>query len=225
MFKINLSSEQRQRLQADRNEIHRLYLLSDTALAIELLTMARTVRSAHPEDLSRDRYCYDTHLVWDLVPEIARRLGIEKTEFLPGEWQDNEFPQLENPKLRNVVALYIANINSYRFHEKDSTSVDPWKILTQAPIDGNPLAFAMERICPVDTVDESVQADELAKRISEVQKYRGNDGVRVWQPDWERHPDELKRPLCAVAQQKLLNDASMKGDDFSPEEPEIGFSL
>ncbi len=57
-----------------RTDIHRMFKLPDLWLAAELLRLARQARQVAPDLLgNRDASGHDVGLVWDIIPEVARR--------------------------------------------------------------------------------------------------------------------------------------------------------
>jgi hypothetical protein len=83
MFKISLPEEARAQLERERQEIERLFHLTDRVLGETLLTLARACRTKLPDKLKPNSISYESGLVWDLIPEIAKRLGC--SDFEPNE--------------------------------------------------------------------------------------------------------------------------------------------
>lgn len=79
-----LSPQARVRLRATAIEMARLHALPDRWLGEEILKLARAVRLEFPEKLSDPHGgTYEPNLVWQVVPELAKRLGA--TRLLPNE--------------------------------------------------------------------------------------------------------------------------------------------
>lgn len=209
-----LSDNQNARLDNTQNELHRLYLLDDIRLGYALLSLARAARADYPKILGRDQACYDTALVWDLVPEIAARLGVDDP--VPGERQAEDISALSDRTLRLRVGYCLKNCNSMRSYDSERRIPTPWELLTHEVANGNPVAFALDRLSPFRP-GEKEEKDEIIKTCLRVNSLRGYFDRPSWIPDWDRDPEEMGRPRCEIAQRKLLEDAAQPGLDAEEE--------
>jgi hypothetical protein len=81
-FLAHLPPDRRERLRrqidAERGETARLYGLSDRWLGEAVLALARKVRAEIPKYGAPNPYgSYNDHLVWQVIPELARRVGCQ----------------------------------------------------------------------------------------------------------------------------------------------------
>lgn len=184
-FKIHLSPEARRKLDAQRAELARLYQLPDRWLAEALLRLARKVRSGAAElFVERDR-CYETALVWNVIPEIAKRLGkLNDTAFMRGERDDWELRRLDNKALRVTVGAYIKNTSQFYLERKGSIPEDvksAWELISHEAVNGNPIVIALDRVAPPSLpLDPD---DHLANQMYAINIQRGNPTEAVWRPD------------------------------------------
>lgn len=167
MLKLNLSQESQARLESERREALRLYSLTNQWLATALLRLARDARRLtmlRPEDGT-----YDSALVWGVVPELTRRLGLVKLEVAEIDWEIRELTDYE---LRQRIGHTLANA-SRRLSA-------PWDILTLAPAHGNPVAVGVDRLCPGRMSDRE---DPLTRGLTEISRIRHVAYEGVWTPE------------------------------------------
>lgn len=161
---------------ARRGEIARLYALPDRALGEALLSMARAARAEHAEVLGRhggpDSVVYDNNLLWHVVPEVARRLGAAVE---PPEASKAEIRGLSDAGLRRAAHAYWAN-TSRPFGRSGG---DPLDLLLAEPANGNPIAFALDRIAP----PSADRGDGFGRRLAEINGHRGLGPVPRWTPE------------------------------------------
>lgn len=188
-FGIHLTAEARARLEAKHDELDRLFGLPDRWLAEELLRLARTTRQAFPEKL-KDPWgiIYDANFVWHVVPEVAKRLGA--TNFQPNEAADTRVVGLDNAALREVVGSYVKNISFGRWaiEREDNLPLAP-EILANEPCNGNPVAFAMDRLAPAPEAGCD-RDDYVARSVREVSRARRLEETPYWSPamqHWRRN--------------------------------------
>lgn len=186
-FRKFMSPEQIARSDAERAEILRMWSLPDRFLAADLLRKVRVARNAYPVlNMDYRGSTYETTFAWDVVPEVAARLGA--AEFLPNE-RKSEVRQCSDKELRDWVGLSLKHMGMIReaWLERDDRA-NPWLMLTHSLPNGNPVAFAMDRVCP-PTLESR---DWSAVHVREVARHRGFDGVSAWSPmlqDWETSQD------------------------------------
>lgn len=200
------------------NELHRLYLMNNADLAQELMNLARTVRLKHPEAFDAARLTLAPLVVWQIVPELAFRLG--HRDFLAGE-RENGLEAMAAPEFRSSSGYIIVSLDPDQFMDQEN-SLHPWQLLARRPANGNPIVFALDRVAPATPAEETT--DPILRGILELNGRRGYPGHSRWLPDWERRPEELKRALCPVAQQHLLQ-RDLEEPDFLSVENELSAGL
>lgn len=173
-----LSPETRARGAAEREELMRMWRLPDRFLAADLLRKAREARTLYPvlQDHGPDRSTYETTFVWDVIPEIAARLGETSFQFLE---RKSEVRACTDIELRQWLGLSLKHMGMLReaWLDKDRM-VNPWLMLTHSIPNGNPVLFAMDRICP-PTMDSD---DWGARHVREIARNRGFEGISAWSP-------------------------------------------
>jgi hypothetical protein len=168
-FLIPLSAEARAALDHRQSELARLYELTNLELAAELMNLVAAARLERP-DMTVDREVYDSSLLWHVIPEVARRLG---ATCAPSEKVEPKL-QLESPQeFRRTIGIYL------RFVARYETGT-AWNILTNEACNGNPLVFAVDRLCPGDLEDKE---DWITRGIKEVAHHRGVAYEGVWMPE------------------------------------------
>jgi hypothetical protein len=162
-------------------EIERLYDLPDRWLARELVSLSRhVVRTVPPRYLSR---ATASALLFDAIPEIAARLG--ETGFISGE-RSAGVRGLDNKQLRYFLS------NSLRRDPDISRIVEafplrgfnPYAMLANAPSNGNPAVFAIDRF----TTPAPQNLDRLAWEVYVVSGQRGHDCSFAWRPEFRSKP-------------------------------------
>jgi hypothetical protein len=174
-----LSPEAIARGKAEREELIRMWRLNDRFLAADLMRKVRDARSRYRAVLDidpRGYSTYETTFAWDVVPEIAARLG--ETAFQPNE-RKAEVRACTDVELREWLGLSLKHMGMIReaWNDKDALP-NPWLILTYSIPNGNPVLFAMDRICP-PTLESQ---DWGAKHVREIARHRGFGDVSEWSP-------------------------------------------
>ncbi len=196
-----LTPEHREYIARMNERIAELYRFDDLALGQELLKLASEARTLYPERLAKGDQghgTYTTSLFWDVVPEIAKRLGVT----VLGQTIREDVRNASDHELRNWVGQCIANAGWSPItgnHNIKDQPLCPWELLTHEACNGNPLAFAIDRIAPVVEFDRN---DVLARSIREVSSVRGFEPPFLkWAPemDVKPYPSEVAR-LEAVAE-------------------------
>lgn len=167
IFKALLSHEARARIDQDRREALRLYSLGDAWLASAILSAARCAQAAAPLR-TPDECTYDARLIWGIVPELARRLGVVKLTANEIDW---EIRELSNYDLRVRAGHALKNI---------SYSVLPgWSMLTRDVGNGNMVVYALDRLCPGRLGDRE---DPIVRNLTELAACRRRPYEGVWTP-------------------------------------------
>jgi hypothetical protein len=183
-FSKMMTKDQMDRWARQDREVERLFELPDRWLARELLSLARAARYIGHDVFGHetpkvDRY--QSELVWDIVPEVAARLGEtsfhkhERSAFIRGV-SDHE------------LRLRAANQVDYQtllvmFAQRLHRGINVYNLLTRPPVKGNPVFIGLDRFAPADRV----APDWAAKTINANLAARGVDGVFSWCPDPEGH--------------------------------------
>lgn len=154
-------------------EVERLYGLSNRWLAQALLTLSRTARRAAPA-LRPDDTRLDSRLVWDIAPEIARRLGA--TRFLPLE-AHADFARMSLGNLRSRLADCLGFTGSYR------NSGLAWALLTLPAEKGNVVACALDRLCVLEGFAPDDTCDMLCRSVATACLLQRKRQSTVWRPD------------------------------------------
>lgn len=169
----------------------RLYGLNDRWLAEELLRLVRRVRQEHPDKLgTRGFDPFDKWLVWDVAPEVARRLGARN--LLAAESLDWRVRAADGPKLRGIVGCCFA-LCSMRVLVDVSPHPTAAYLLSCDVADGNPVSMAWDRLCPAPPVGED-SGDIVARRLRAVSRERGLDETAEWSPrlqHWKPEHDAM----------------------------------
>jgi len=164
-FAFPLSAEAQARIEQDRREARRLYGLGNAWLAAALLAAAREAQAASPER-SPGECTYDARLIWGIVPELARRLGVVKLTTNEIDW---EIRELSDYELRVRTGHTLKNI-SY------STALG-WRLLTRDIGNGNAVVYAVDRLCPGRMCDRD---DPIVRNLTELATCRGRPYAGVW---------------------------------------------
>lgn len=179
-FSTLLTSAQVKRLAATRAEMERLYRLSDRWLAEELLRLARRARDEHAEKLGcPNAMTYEASFVWDLAPEVAKRLGA--TTFRAEEARDWQMREADNAELREIAGAFFSNASLGRWIDHKAETPSAVELLGHEVANGNPVAMGLDRICraPERGCDRH---DYVARQIREVSRRRGFDETAEWSP-------------------------------------------
>lgn len=135
-----------ERMKRSKVECQRIVALDDGDLAAEIVRLARQARALHPDELRRgDVYqdTYTTALFYDVIPEIARRLG--GVEGLEDEVRD-EIATLSDEQLREWAVDTLARTSLVPRNPTEGV-VDPWEVLRDEVGTGfNPVLAAVDRI-------------------------------------------------------------------------------
>ncbi|MCS4089846.1 hypothetical protein [Rhizobium sp. BK176] len=160
--------------------VDRLYHLSDRFLARAIVGTARSARSVRQDGFAHHSVTRELRhaaaLVWDIAPEIARRLG--ESDIRAGEIRQ-QVRRVSDADLRfwtwtclqKTASAFVAAANGDR-HEA-------WKLLLHDPSEGNPLFIALDRLSPPENAHDDICARYIAAR----DRGRGWDNGRtMWTP-------------------------------------------
>jgi len=160
-------------------EIVRIYHLSDRWLAEELLRLARRCREEYPRRLKEvDRNAsYESSLVWDVVPEVAKRLGSRSLMMV--EASDPKIVACDTAILREYAGICIkfSNLKSW-IATADRTSAA--SLLVRDFCSGNPIAIALDRLQPANEEDQA--QDIIAREMREWSRKNCVEEVCSWRP-------------------------------------------
>lgn len=180
-FETMLSANQRAQIANTNRELARLYGLTDRWLAAWLLDTARFLRRRNPERLGDpNSVVYEPNFLWQLLPEIAKRLGATRLD--PNE--ATRYASLSHAGLRELAGVYLANVSEYQLgheYDRDATHPDPAELVTHEIVHGNPVAFAIDRLCPPAERTPD-RPDYIAARLREVTARRGHGIHEAWHP-------------------------------------------
>lgn len=167
IFNRLLSPEARARMEQDRREALRLYGLGNAWLASALLAAAREAQAAAPHR-APDECTYDARLIWGIVPELARRLGVVKLTTNEIDW---EIRDLSDYELRVRAGHTLKNIGY--------TILPGWRMLTREIGNGNMIVYGLDRLCPGRLGDRE---DPIVRNLTELAACRRRPYEGVWTP-------------------------------------------
>jgi hypothetical protein len=204
-FEIELSPELKAAIAAERSEVMRMWCLPDRFLAEDLLRKVRWVREAYPTYFHREPGAmgtYTTSFVWELVPEIAYRLGARS--FSPQERTRSDVRAADGIRLRHWLGHSLNGMPEIaETWDYSEAGANPWHVLTRECQNGNPVVFALDRIAP--PLDDS---DDLSARLlREVSWHRGFEPISAWSPELQNYDHGIALS-SAVEEDEALEDAS-----------------
>jgi hypothetical protein len=167
IFSKLLSPDVRARLEQDRREALRLYGLGNAWLAAALLAAAREAQAAVPDWAPGD-LTYDARLIWGIVPELARRLGVVKLTTNEIDWEVRE---LSDYDLRMRTGHTLKNVGY--------STLPGWRQLTRDIGNGNMVVYAVDRLCPGRMGDRD---DPIVRNLAELAACRGRPYDGIWTP-------------------------------------------
>lgn len=179
-----LSPELRARLERTRSEVRRSYELPDRWLAREIADAARRIRASVPA-LAAPGWGgegYSCHVLWCVVPELARRLG---EPLLPNESNDARLRVAEGDELRSHVGICLANVGTVGLmREVPEELQDDLHLLLHDSANGSPIAIALDRVAPPSPSSD----DHIARHLREISRHRGHEIVSAWHPGLQEEP-------------------------------------
>jgi hypothetical protein len=196
-FERLMSQEAKARLKEIKERINDIFSLSDTELGECLLKLSRQVRDDLPERFGKPELSagYNAYLVWDLIPELAYRLGCRS--FHDGERADWQIRNVTSEQLRNFASTVLFHTSSlstsvgYTKAAALGSSPCPWDIIKYSIPNGNPVAIALDRVAPPD----SDSLDEIAKHIREISSVRGMPAQSAWSPLMQNYGNHVSSEI------------------------------
>lgn len=169
MFKSYLSEAGRERLRLLSERVSAMFYSSDLELGCGLMELAREAQAGlRQEGYSHvEKIVYDPVLAWDLIPEVAFRLGVQ--DFREDERQDSKIRDMDVGVLRERVGANLMNCGSIAMRGS---------LLTREPANGNPLVFAIDRLA------SPCESDVIAARLREVASLRDVVFEGAWTIDF-----------------------------------------
>jgi hypothetical protein len=167
-FVFPLSDAARGRMERDRREALRLYGLGNAWLAREILGAARAAQAAAPHRTPDER-TYEARLIWGILPELARRLGVVRLTTNEIDW---EIRELSDYDLRVRTGYTLKNIGY--------TILPGWLQLTRDIGNGNMVVYALDRLCPGRMGDND---DPIVRNLTELASCRRRPYNGVWTPE------------------------------------------
>lgn len=154
--------------------------MPDRWLAEELLRLVRQVREELPDQLkfANRGASHACSLVWDVVPEIARRLG--SRSLTADEGRDPKVTDCDDDILRQYAGICLKfSTLSTLVEQRCQESVT--RLLVREISDGNPIAIALDRISLAGGI--TPRQDLIARQMREWSRANGLDEVAVWRPN------------------------------------------
>lgn len=180
IFNKLLSPEVRARLEQDRREALRLYGLGNAWLAAALLAADREAQAAAPFWAPGD-LTYDARLIWGIVPELARRLGVVKLTTNEIDW---EIRELSDYDLRVRAGYTLKNIGY--------STLPGWRQLTRDIGNGNMVLYAVDRLCPGRMGDRD---DPIVRNLTELASCRRRPYDGAWTPELNLSYDRVDQDV------------------------------
>ena len=180
-----------QRIAESNRIIHTLYNLPDRFFARRLIAFAREARlRIHSTTTTRNEPgcgSYTASLLWSVIPELSYRLG--ETRFQTNERFDVDMRAECDLDFRMTVASFLKESSLRKFVDRDLAAPDACYILSHEVANGNPIAIAIDRICP--PTEES--NDWITRLIQKVGRSRfGFDQThRTWSPAFAEHKNSV----------------------------------
>lgn len=184
-FSRLLPPEVAARIERSKARVERLYGLPDRWLGREIAGIARRIRASVPELASpaSEGDAYTKHVLWDVVPEIARRLG---EPLLPNESSDAGLRRAGEVELRRDVSTCLYNISSVRLMRVVPEALqDDLHMLLLDAANGNPVTVALDRLAPPGPESD----DRIARHLREVSASRRHDPTSSWHPGLQHEPE------------------------------------
>ena len=197
-LRILMSPEKRAHYDRVNSEIGRLFSLPTRFLARALVRHARNARDRHPDFLALNA-CEGNKtmsaLVWDVVPELCFRMG-ERSE-IQGE-RRAQVRAMSDTRFRTHAGFIIMGASGIfsdgQKRVRNAHDVDPFEILTHDVANGNPVAFAIDRIVPAHNLRKE---DVLSRYTQEVSGNRGFEPpYLMWEPQMQSY-GHLKKTLAS----------------------------
>lgn len=178
-----LPAPSRERLDQEHALLQALYGKKTPDLASRVLLLAYEARAYCR--FEPDSPVYDADLLWHGIPELADRLGVHVVTSME---QSDEWSKLTNAEFRTRLGACLLNTSREPTVFPEGASRNPlcWSLLVHTPCNGNPVAIAMDRLCPPDLDNRD---DPLVRHMLEIGARRGQSGA-MWSPDWMADPSD-----------------------------------
>jgi hypothetical protein len=181
-FRFPLGQGGQERIKRELQEAIACNDASDEVLARLLLSLATVVRDELPARFQwrEPGDGYDGAFVWEIIPEIARRLGIEDAS---RQARPYALREVNESDLRSYAAYAILNAHPH-LPGASAAALEAWRKLLREPANGNVVAIALDRIAaPAPDAQ-----DPLALRLREVSVVRGFAETAIWRPELNGEP-------------------------------------
>ena len=162
-------------------EMARIHGLTDRFLGQYVLDLARKMRVENPGVIGvTGRWQnYESWISWEVVPEIARRLGV--IAFGKNEGSDKSLPGADRSQLRRMLGVALLEANFLRDL--------PWpecapscRLAARCATIGNPFVIALDRAAP-PSEDRHERFDFLAMRLRAALAGKGKARRSAWAPE------------------------------------------
>ncbi len=175
------ASRIRKRIKAQQDELERLHGLPDRWLGEAVLKLARDIRSKVPgmTGQSPDRRTTNGYILWDAIPEMARRLGCETRLNEAG----GGVRGATGWDLRLAVSSALSGFDRGPLEEAERRDADlcPVSLLTHDIANGSPVAILLDRVAPPAPGAD----DRTARYVREVSTNRGLEPRDAWDPSMQ----------------------------------------
>jgi len=164
-------------------ELVRIYRLPTRWLAEEILRLARRTREQFSDRLpaANRNVNYECSLVWDVVPEVAKRLGSRSLG--PLEACDPRVSGCDNFILREYAGICLTFSSLRRWVNQSAEDLSAAAILLHDITEGNPVAIALDRLQPPD--NSTSHQDLIVRQMRQWSRARGLRETAAWRPDLE----------------------------------------
>lgn len=185
-FRKIVSPRIQKQLRNENAEVARLHALDDSALAAEILDLARQAREIRADKVEVPFYTYTTALLHQVIPFLAKKMDpsieLEQVEIdaIESAKPDrlNNMAAKELGELRSYVGVMISNASMVYGLTAEQSHEMPIRILDRLLEHGNPVALLVDRLAP---------APEGLDRVE-----RPGDGTTRF-PAWT--PPDARAPL------------------------------
>lgn len=191
-----LSPAAGRRLKNERKEIARCFAASDIELAQALLAYSRRCRQLRAAYHDHARPHYGSALAWLDIPDMAWLLARHAGHSLllaPGEGHRPlraSYLAGDKAAFRLRIGVMLQNTGHLaRVPGLADDEPDPWDVVTHEACNGNPIAFAADRLAP----PPADAADPLASHIRSIAERRGHGPQVTWTPLLNQSPAALAR--------------------------------
>ncbi len=178
---MTLPAERSDHEDFDLREMVRIHGLTDRFLGQYVLDLARKMRTENPELIGgTGRWQgYESWISWDVIPEIARRLGV--TTLGKNEGTDAMLIEAERPQLRRTLGVALLESNFFSGLD-DPDSAPACQLASRCVTRGNPFVIALDRAAP-PAENRHERFDFLAMRMRSHLAAQGGSRRSTWSPD------------------------------------------